>query len=104
MARCTLGPPCPSGDAHQARRDRAASAVATRVCVLHPSATTAPDPHLRTPPEAPLVDRGACIIRAFFPACVSFHTNVNEVVRTGFLSPSACGERVARRTRARERV
>ena len=41
-----------------ARRDRAASAVAARVCVLHPVATTAPDPHSKTPLEAPLVDRG----------------------------------------------
>jgi hypothetical protein len=34
-----------------ARRDRSASAVARWVCVLHPFATTAPDPHRRTPPE-----------------------------------------------------
>jgi len=58
-----LGPPVrhaaksPSG-ARLARRDRAASAVATRACVLHPVATTALDPHSKTPLEAPLVDRG----------------------------------------------
>src|SRR4051812_25518001 len=46
--------------------------VATRVCVLHPVATTAPDPHSKTPLEAPLVDRGGCIIRAEFAACVTF--------------------------------
>ena len=40
-------PPRAPGDARLARRDRAASAVATRVCVLHPFATTAPDPHLQ---------------------------------------------------------
>jgi hypothetical protein len=39
-------PVVPSG-ARLARRDRSASAVATRVCVLHPFAATAPDPHLQ---------------------------------------------------------
>src|SRR4029079_5078112 len=67
-----------------ARRDRAASAVATRVCVLPPFATTAPDPHSKTPLEAPLVDRGACIIRAFFPACVTSHANVHVILLAAF--------------------
>ena len=35
----------PPGDARLAHRDRVASAAAARVCVLHPAATTAPDPH-----------------------------------------------------------
>src|SRR5436853_7398572 len=48
----------PQWRADSARQDRAASAVAARVCVLHPVATTAPDPHSKTPLEAPLVDRG----------------------------------------------
>jgi hypothetical protein len=34
-------------DARLARRDHTASAVSARVCVLHPFATTAPDPHLQ---------------------------------------------------------
>ena len=59
-------------DPRLADRDRAASAVAARVCVLHPVATTAPDPHLRTPPEAPLVDRGTRIIRQVFRAGITF--------------------------------
>ena len=33
-----------------------------RVCVLHPNRATAPDPHLKTPPEAPLVSQGRNII------------------------------------------
>jgi len=49
-----------------ARRDRAASAASARVCVLHPSETTAPDPHSKTPLEAPLVDRGAGIVPQVF--------------------------------------
>src|SRR5207248_1943670 len=45
MARCTLGPPCPAGDAHQARRDRAASAVpAGCACCTLPG----PPPPIRT--------------------------------------------------------
>src|SRR5947209_15483408 len=67
-AKPRLGPaeapaPMVPSDARLARRDRSASAVATRVCVLHPVATTTPDPHSKTPLEAPLVDRGAGIIR-----------------------------------------
>src|ERR1044072_6862284 len=50
-------PMVPSG-AWQGRRDRSASAASARVCVLHPSEATAPDPHSKTPLEAPLVDRG----------------------------------------------
>src|SRR5947209_2110279 len=51
-AKPRLGPaeapaPLVPSDARLARRDRSASAVATRVCVLHPVATTAPDPHLQ---------------------------------------------------------
>ena len=63
VRRCHRGSPVMRERAH---RDRAASAVAARVCVLHPVATTAPDPHSKTPLEAPLVDRGARIIRAVF--------------------------------------
>jgi len=57
-------PPRAPGGARLARRDRSASAVATRVCVLHPFATTAPDPHRRTPPEG--APRGSR--RAHYPA------------------------------------
>jgi hypothetical protein len=52
----------PSG-ARRARRDRAASAARLRVCVLHPNRATAPDPHFKTPHEAPLMDRDRNIIR-----------------------------------------
>ena len=69
-------PPRAPSDARLARRDRAASAVATRVCVLHPFATTAPDPHSKTPLEAPLVDRGARIIREVFRAGITYFREV----------------------------
>ncbi len=42
----------------RARGTLATSAAAVWVCVLHPCAATAPDPHVTTPHEAPLVDRG----------------------------------------------
>ena len=82
MARCAPGPPCPSGDAQQARRDRAASAVATRVCVLHPVATTAPDPHFRTPPEAP---RGSRQSHRIAKDVAQFGSNgfCNEIILLG---------------------
>ena len=78
-------PPRAPGDARLARRDRAASAVATRVCVLHPFATTAPDPHSKTPLEAPLVDRGARIIRQVLTAGINYFRGVIPAVERATL-------------------
>jgi hypothetical protein len=75
----TRRPPCPSGDAQQARRDRATSAAGRWVCVLHPCPATAPDPHHKTPPEAPLVDRGGCIIGAVFGAGINYFRGSESV-------------------------
>jgi len=69
-------PPRAPGGARLARRDRSASAVATRMCVLHPFATTAPDPHSKTPLEAPLVDRGTCIIGEVLRAGINYFREV----------------------------
>jgi hypothetical protein len=86
-------PPRAPGDARLARRDRAASAVSARVCVLHPSETTAPDPHSKTPLEAPLVDRGGCIIRQVLRAGITFFREVIPAMweRLRFPSPRAAG-------------
>jgi hypothetical protein len=84
-------------DTRLARRDRTASAVSARVCVLHPSETTAPDPHSKTPLEAPLVDRGADIILQDFRAGITFFREVIPAMwkrdsRPAFPRPAQRGE------------
>ncbi len=53
------------GDARLARRDRTASAAPAKGVRVAPQPATAPDPHSDAL-EAPLVDRGGCIIRQDF--------------------------------------